>query len=110
MDLVRSGPTGIALRHDFHPLDFLPENDRIRLTLHPEARREVLAPLLKLNHQRAAEAEQAQKQVVAVAPLTKKKKVKLVHPLTVAPRKHSKGINFTRGAIASYAVDRLGDR
>ena len=59
MDLVRSGPTGIALRHDFHPLDFLPENDRIRLTLHPEARREVLARLLKLNHQRAAEAQEA---------------------------------------------------
>lgn len=48
------GPA-LALRHDFHPLDFLPENDRIRLTLHPESRREVLARLLKLNHQRAAE-------------------------------------------------------
>ena len=47
------GPA-LALRHDFHPLDFLPENDRIRLTLHPDARREVLARLLKLNHQRAA--------------------------------------------------------
>lgn len=52
------GPA-LALRHDFHPLDFLPENDRIRLTLHPEARREVLARLLKLNHQRAAEAQEA---------------------------------------------------
>lgn len=49
------GPA-LALRHDFHPLDFLPENDRIRLTLHPEARREVLARLLKLNHQLAAAA------------------------------------------------------
>jgi len=52
------GPA-VALRHDFHPLDFLPENDRIRLTLHPEARREVLARLLKLNHQRAAQAQEA---------------------------------------------------
>ena len=104
-----SGPA-LALRHDFHPLDFLPENDRIRLTLHSESRREVLARLLKLNHQRAAEAEQVQKQVVAIAPVAKKKKVKQIQPAEVAPRKHSKGINFKRGAIASYAVDRLGDR
>lgn len=104
------GPA-LALRHDFHPLDFLPENDRIRLTLHPEARREVLARLLKLNHQRAAEAEQREKQVAAAAmPVAKKKKVKAAKPVEVAPRKHSKGINFTRGAIASYAVNRLSDR
>src|SRR6185437_15277548 len=71
------GPA-LALRHDFHPLDFLPENDRIRLTLHPEARREVLARLLKLNHQRAAEAEAIQKQVAAtVTPVAKKKKAEV---------------------------------
>jgi methylase of polypeptide subunit release factors len=103
------GPA-LALRHDFHPLDFLPENDRIRLTLHPEARREVLARLLKLNHQRAEQAEQLQKQILASAPVAKKKKIKAVKPVEVAPRKHSKGINFKRGAIASYAVNRLGDR
>jgi len=51
------GPA-VALHHDFHPLDFLPENDRIRLTLHPVARREVLARLLKLNHQRAAQVQE----------------------------------------------------
>ncbi len=47
------GPA-LPLRHDFHALDYLPENDRTRYTLHPEARREVLARLLKLNHHRAA--------------------------------------------------------
>lgn len=47
------GP-GIDLRHDFVELDYLPENDRLRYTIHPEARREVLSRLLKLNHQRAA--------------------------------------------------------
>lgn len=52
------GPA-LELRHDFYPLDFLPENDRTRLTLHPESRREVLARLLKLNHQRAAQAQEA---------------------------------------------------
>jgi hypothetical protein len=100
----------LALRHDFHPLEFLPENDRIRFTLYPESRREVLARLLKLNHQRAAEAEQAQKQATVAASAAKKKKVKQLKPSEVVPRKHSKGINFKRGAIASYAVDRLGDR
>lgn len=57
----RPGDFGPALdlRHDFYPLDFLPENDRTRLTLHPDSRREVLARLLKLNHQRAAQAEEA---------------------------------------------------
>lgn len=44
----------LQLRHGFQALDNLPENDRTRFTLHPEARREVLARLLKLNHQRAA--------------------------------------------------------
>jgi len=103
------GPA-LALRHDYYPLDFLPENDRVRLTLHPEARREVLTRLLRLNHQRAAEAEEIQKQTVVAIPERKKKKAKQPKVVEVAPRKHSKGINFKRGAIASYAVDRLGDR
>jgi methylase of polypeptide subunit release factors len=47
------GPA-VELRHDFVELDYLPENDRLRYTIHPEARREVLVRLLKLNHQRAA--------------------------------------------------------
>jgi len=73
------GPA-LALRHDFHPLDFLPENDRIRLTLHPEARREVLARLLKLNHQRAAQAEQVAKQAAIAAPKKKSKPKQAVAP------------------------------
>ena len=47
------GPA-IDLNHGFHDLDFLPENDRTRHTLHPTARRELLTRLLKLNHARAA--------------------------------------------------------
>ena len=43
------GPA-IALRHDFYEVDYLPENDRIRYTIHPEARKEVLKRLLALNH------------------------------------------------------------
>jgi hypothetical protein len=40
----------IALRHDFYEVDYLPENDRVRYTIHPEARKEVLKRLLELNH------------------------------------------------------------
>ncbi|MEY2792282.1 MAG: hypothetical protein RJA76_274 [Bacteroidota bacterium] len=45
----------IQLRHDFYELDYLPENDRVRYTIHPEARKEVLKRLLQLNHERYAE-------------------------------------------------------
>lgn len=40
----------IKLRHDFYEVDYLPENDRVRYTIHPDARREVLKRLLELNH------------------------------------------------------------
>lgn len=45
----------IALRHDFYEVDYLPEKDNIRYTIHPEARKEVLKRLLLLNHERYAE-------------------------------------------------------
>jgi hypothetical protein len=32
-------------------VDYLPENDRIRYTISPDARKEVLERLLKLNHE-----------------------------------------------------------
>jgi hypothetical protein len=40
----------IELRHDFYDVDHLPENDRVRFTIHPDARKEVLKRLLELNH------------------------------------------------------------
>ncbi|WP_312322511.1 Eco57I restriction-modification methylase domain-containing protein [Soonwooa sp.] len=45
----------IALRHDFYEVDYLPENDRVRYTIHPDARKEVLKRLLELNHKIHAE-------------------------------------------------------
>lgn len=45
----------INLRHDFYEVDYLPENDRVRYTIHPEARKEVLKRLLLLNHERYEE-------------------------------------------------------
>lgn len=47
--------SGIALRHDFYEVDYLPENDRVRYTIHPEARKEILKRLLELNHKIHAE-------------------------------------------------------
>ena len=40
----------IYLAHDFYEVDYLPENDRVRYTISPDARKEVLKRLLKLNH------------------------------------------------------------
>ncbi len=45
------GWNDIALKHDFYEVDYLPENDRGRFTIHPDARKEVLKRLLDLNHQ-----------------------------------------------------------
>jgi len=40
----------IDLKHDFYEMENLPENDRVRFTIHPDARKEVLKRLLDLNH------------------------------------------------------------
>lgn len=44
------GWSDIALRHDFYEVDYLPENDRSRFAIHPDARKEILKRLLELNH------------------------------------------------------------
>ena len=43
----------LDLEHDFHEVETLPENDRVRYTISPAARREVLKRLLAENHARA---------------------------------------------------------
>jgi hypothetical protein len=45
----------IELKHDFYEVDYLSENDRVRFTIHPDARKEVLKRLLELNHKIHAE-------------------------------------------------------
>jgi hypothetical protein len=45
----------VDLEHDFHAVDFLPENDRIRYTISKRARKVVLRRLLELNFERHAE-------------------------------------------------------
>ena len=52
------GWTDLDLGHDFVEVETLPENDRVRYTISPTARKEVLKRLLALNHERSkAEAE-----------------------------------------------------
>jgi hypothetical protein len=51
----------LPLSHTCHEVETLPENDRVRYTISPSARKEVLARLLALNHQRAAEEAEAEK-------------------------------------------------
>jgi hypothetical protein len=41
----------IDLAHGFYEIDYLPKNDRVRYTISPVARKEVLKRLLKLNHE-----------------------------------------------------------
>ncbi len=44
------GWSDINLRNNFYEVEYLPENDRVRYTIHPDARREILKRLLELNH------------------------------------------------------------
>jgi len=44
------GWADVELRHNFYELAYLPENDRTRFSIHPEARKEILKRLLMLNH------------------------------------------------------------
>ena len=46
------GWSDIVLNHGFYDLEFLPENDRRRYTVCPEARKEIMTRLLKLNNDR----------------------------------------------------------
>jgi hypothetical protein len=63
----------INLAHDFYEVAYLPENDRVRYTISPDARKEVLKRLLKLNHEIH---KQEVKAGLHVKGKTKKKKAK----------------------------------
>src|SRR5690606_12008499 len=56
LTVVRAfGWTDLDLRHDFHPVPYLPENDRVRFTLAESARLEILRRLAELNRRRYEE-------------------------------------------------------
>jgi hypothetical protein len=48
----------LPLEHDFYEVETLPENDRVRYTISPAARKELLKRLLAENHRRAAAESQ----------------------------------------------------
>lgn len=73
--LAAYGWTDLNLGHDFHEVETLPENDRVRYTISPDARKELLKRLLALNHQRAA--EEKAKAPVKATKATKAKAVKV---------------------------------
>jgi hypothetical protein len=49
--LIAYGWEDLDLAHDFYEVDYLPENDRVRYTISPESRKEILKRLLLLNHE-----------------------------------------------------------
>jgi hypothetical protein len=74
------GWNDLDLAHDFYEVETLPENDRVRFTISPTARKELLKRLLKLNHERAAEEAAATAAAPAGEPGGKKKKEKKAKP------------------------------
>ncbi len=75
------GWSDLNLGHDFIEVETLPENDRIRYTISPAARKEVLKRLLAENHRRATlEATAAAAQ--APEKKARAKKIKTVGPVS----------------------------
>jgi type I restriction-modification system DNA methylase subunit len=70
------GWTDINLAHDFYEVDYLPENDRIRYTISPDVRREIMKRLLKLNHEIHEREVSRVKQTTATKKSSKAKKSK----------------------------------
>ncbi|MBX7224023.1 MAG: restriction endonuclease, partial [Blastocatellia bacterium] len=57
----------MRLEHGFHEVETLPENDRVRYTISPAARKEILSRLLAFNHERHAEELEAAAQTPSSA-------------------------------------------
>ncbi len=94
------GWSDINLAHDFYEVDYLPENDRVRYTISPEARREVLKRLLELNHQRHAEEVAASLVDDNGKPLKKKSRGQT----TRKTNKVNANVNVVREDSAQYGL------
>ncbi len=70
----------VALGHDFHEVETLPEDDRVRFTISPTARKELLRRLLALNHERAAQEAASAARAVVKKPTRKPKTTKPAIP------------------------------
>lgn len=79
--LAAYGWTGqVSLGHDFYEVETLPENDRVRYTISPAARKELLKRLLALNHERAAQEKTIAEAASAKSPKKPAKRAKRVEP------------------------------
>jgi hypothetical protein len=77
------GWSDLKLAHDFYEIETLPEGDRIRYTINPETRKELLKRLLALNHERAA--TEADKLSTSCSNEKLKKKKKSVSDIQTLP-------------------------
>ena len=67
------GWNDLDLEHDFHEVDYLPENGRIRYTISEKARGEVLDRLTLLNKERYAEEQQVHEKITPIKSYKKSK-------------------------------------
>lgn len=73
----------VSLGHDFHEVETLPENDRVRYTISPAARKEILNRLLAENHARAT--AEAEARAITAAAKPKRGRKKATPPKVEAP-------------------------
>lgn len=84
--LATYGWKDIVLRHGFYDVDYLPEIDRTRYTIHPEARKEILKRLLDLNHKIYAEEQAtAEANKILSKKVSKASKIKKSEPQSLFP-------------------------
>jgi hypothetical protein len=93
----------IELRHDFYEVDYLPENDRVRRTIHPNARKEVLKRLLQLNHERYGEEVEKGLHAKTKAPKVKTPTIKKANKIPMEYDNQSD--IFERGDLRQFAED-----
>ena len=80
----------LDLEHDFHEVETLTENDRVRYTISPTARREVLKRLLAENHNRAKPRPRTSRSSLSAA-------VASAGPLPPAPISSQEGPDVAKG-------------
>lgn len=95
----------IKLQHNFYEVEYLPENDRIRYTIHPEARKEVLKRLLQLNHERYA--EEVEKGLHSKAKATKVKTPAIKKAKKIPIEYDYQSDIFERGDLKQVAEDEV---
>lgn len=111
------GWTDLELGHDFHEVETLSENDRVRYTVSPAARKEVLKRLLAENHRRAAQDESIKAEATQ-AKKTRVKKLKVSEKMSdmfevpsvaaVEPLSQSEKGNIDLSSLADHAWQRPG--